>query len=1768
MFEKVTAKWRKHLSTRERKVVPDPIPFPPEIIVNIFKDKVTPPTFRCESFPDVNKEFDNTRQLAYCLGVLKDDSITDSSATDWREKCETDPDEPNRLAALVRNVVRAFERDELKDEEVVTEVTHLAPFLGRSDFRFLLGHFVDGLEKSTLLDVNSLEGIARLMQGAAPNSISADDLIRTLGCINKRARFIHGQEKVYPHRVTITVSRVLDVMADSNVKGLNRQDLHEPLSAYLEKLKGSEDPYTVFQAAYAFQALQCVPDDESAWQATQRKGTAVAKGIFKLVGAARALDVIGFIDGLCSLQTSLEGVVKAAKIVKSAYDKASEFYTSGQELKAAIQAGLSFNNQRTWYMALRGLDTLLQNGYLAEFKEVVGNEEKQRMYQASCEAGSKSQALMTDNSRPYIPLMAANTPPALSPLLDRVQGKTDLETDLKRLRLTRENLRGTAAMYIWPQAKRSLQAPDTDHDDMKKTSDAFLKSETKKVLLLLGESGVGKSSFNAQLESQIWSAYLDKGGPIPLFINLPSIVRPEQELIPKHLRRCGFDENQIQQLRKRNFVLICDGYDESQQTHNLYKSNQLNQEGEWKAKMVISCRSDYLGLEYMDHFQPYDANGQAISNGLQEAVILPFDKDQIKDYIKKYVELKKPPWKTETYNDVLEQTPGLAELVKNPFLLTLSLGVLPRMVDLAQKPFSVAMVTRVTLYDQFVQQWLDRGKKRLLDKDLTGQEKKAFENLSVEGFTRNGLAFLKRLATDVFEKQGGHPVIEYSRMEDETSWKDKFFGREDEMQILRDACPLIRSGNQYRFVHRSILEYALARAVFEPQPGGINVSKTADPPALSKRRGSTSTAYSFEIGTALEVTSDSPARTQLESSPLVRRSFLSEPSILQFLEERVQQEPVFKAQLREYIELSKQDIKWRTAAANAITILVRAGVKFNGAQLKGIQIPGADLSHGAFDSAQLQDADLRKVQLRNTWLRQADLSRANMERALFGEWPLLEEDNIVLVCMYSPDGKTFAVGLKGGSITLYNSSTWERIHSPLQGHEDSVFSLAYSTESDKIVSGSFDKTVRLWDVKTGLTCHVFKGHSKKVNSVAYSPTRKQIASCSDDRTIKLWDACTGLILHTLDGHDDNVVSVVYSPLGNEVASGSHDNTVRLWFVETGQIHHVFKGHENKVKSVAFSPTRNQIASGSYDGTVRVWDTEAGEPSLTLTGHEGVVQTVVYSPSGDMIAAAGNGKTVKLWDSQTGKLRRTLDGHSLTVFSLAFSPSGEQIASGSSDRSVRLWDTRTGELHRTLYGHAGEVIVLAYSRTGEQIASGSMDMSVRLWDTRSGASRKSRESHTNTIYSVAYRPDGKQVASAGIDRTVRLWDAKTGRLCYTLRGHEGWVYVVVYSPSGDQIASSSHDKMVKLWDATTGQLQQSLGCQEDQSLYSHTDAVMTVAYSPDGKQIASGSSDWRVRVWDPKTGEALHTLVGHKDKIRSVAYSPSSKLIASGSFDTVVRLWDANTGDVLHEFVGHEGKVYGVAFSSTGERLASRSYDQTVRQWDVKTGAPCHVLRGHTKHVESIAYSRSGDQIVSGSDDKTVRFWDSQTGQLLATCNGHTDMIESIMYSVCGAHVLSSSRDKTIRVWDARTWECLTVLHGFSGLVYSMAMMKSKDGYFLLTGCDDTSVRLWEVVEKDGKCIVSLKWTSGNTGLIVEGARMDEVKGLDRINWTLMRQRGSIGVPCAPPSVVRTGKIAMFAQKWKRQTKESIDRRTTDAAPHWESVVMDSPSEAPLSPTHD
>jgi len=337
----------------------------------IFTKDCPPPVTQC-TFPGPDERLVGTRRLALCLALLQVPSSSldslDPEARAWLKTTEKNQDEKDRLKTLTTDLIRALARDELKDGMAISEVVCLAAVLEKGDFRSLLSMFVNAIKDSLLLEVQSLEGLAHLIQSAAPGYIDADDLVKILELLSTRLQETFQQSPQHIYELTITVSRVLDAMADSNIQGLDRVKIHEPLLSYLERLKANKDPYVVYQAANAFQALLCVPNDEEPWQAVLRRSGAVIKGVGGLASAIKGLNIAEFINGLSTIQEGFQGVGQIFALAQDAYNGVTALKESGQELLDSLKNGLSFSHKRAWYAALRGADSLIQNGELTNLR--------------------------------------------------------------------------------------------------------------------------------------------------------------------------------------------------------------------------------------------------------------------------------------------------------------------------------------------------------------------------------------------------------------------------------------------------------------------------------------------------------------------------------------------------------------------------------------------------------------------------------------------------------------------------------------------------------------------------------------------------------------------------------------------------------------------------------------------------------------------------------------------------------------------------------------------------------------------------------------------------------------------------------------------------------------------------------------------------------------------------------------------------------------------------------------------------------------------------------------------------------------------------------------------------------------------------------------------------------------------------------------------------------------------------------------------------------
>ena len=488
----------------------------------------------------------------------------------------------------------------------------------------------------------------------------------------------------------------------------------------------------------------------------------------------------------------------------------------------------------------------------------------------------------------------------------------------------------------------------------------------------------------------------------------------------------------------------------------------------------------------------------------------------------------------------------------------------------------------------------------------------------------------------------------------------------------------------------------------------------------------------------------------------------------------------------------------------------------------------------------------------------------------------LSGHGVMFAVAFSPDGQRILSNSQG-AIQIWDFSNGKEVMTLWKGYDVSYGwrPSCYSPNGKYIATGG-RKEIKIWNAVTGAEIVTIRGHAGPIVSIAFSPESERLSSCSFDGTIKIWDVATGENIRTLHGHQGTVSYVVFTPNGDQLVSGGCDGTIKVWDATIDRETARLIGRHHYVYSVAFSPDGNHILTGNFHGTAKIWSVRTLSETMTLPLEEGGGSDVSdairfeYSPDGKRIASISDGGTVKLWDAATGRMlmvlcrdQRRLDLRVQQRRGLAFSPDGNYLAAGG-----KVWNAENGTEVMALHAPEEHALCLRFSPDGERIASVDLNGMLKIWDAGTArellAVRVDEKVSRPTSF-ISFSPDGNQIVSAGSDGTVRLWDTNTGAETMTLRGHTNIVNAVNFSPDGKRVISGSRDGTVRVYDTTTGA--------ELLTLQAGS-AVLTVVFSPDGKTIAAGTIDGVV-LWESgmpagryeqrKIGEAARKIVDELHK---------------------------------------------------------------------------------------------------------------------------------------------------------------------------------------------------------------------------------------------------------------------------------------------------------------
>ena len=362
----------------------------------------------------------------------------------------------------------------------------------------------------------------------------------------------------------------------------------------------------------------------------------------------------------------------------------------------------------------------------------------------------------------------------------------------------------------------------------------------------------------------------------------------------------------------------------------------------------------------------------------------------------------------------------------------------------------------------------------------------------------------------------------------------------------------------------------------------------------------------------------------------------------------------------------------------------------------------------------------------------------------------------------------------------------------LRGHTDGVMCVQFDEILKIAITGSFDKTVRVWDLETGQLRQTLTGHSRCVRALQFDDAK--LVTGSMDHCLKIWNYQTGQCIRTLEGHTGGVLSLHFD--SRIMASGSTDHTIRVWNFEVSECCTLL-GHTEWVNSVRICHKGTMLVSSSDDSTVRLWNLQNRSCTRVFRGHVGQVQVALPSPHGFTHRLDTSSPTTNTVETNSPSHTSSLALSSLS----SSSSSSSNTASSSLDRPGCASTTNTNR--NLIHNATAPNNVQPFSPSSKLseisdapiIISSALDNTIKIWDTATGKCLRTLFGHVQGIWGLDF--DKLRIVSGSHDKTLRIWDTETGRCLYALEGHNGPVTAVALSDT--KIMSASDDGEVKIWD---------------------------------------------------------------------------------------------------------------------------------------------------------------------------------------------------------------------------------------------------------------------------------------------------------------------------------------------------------------------------------
>ncbi|NXA41974.1 WDR3 protein, partial [Eudromia elegans] len=555
----------------------------------------------------------------------------------------------------------------------------------------------------------------------------------------------------------------------------------------------------------------------------------------------------------------------------------------------------------------------------------------------------------------------------------------------------------------------------------------------------------------------------------------------------------------------------------------------------------------------------------------------------------------------------------------------------------------------------------------------------------------------------------------------------------------------------------------------------------------------------------------------------------------------------------------------------------------------------------------------------------------------------------------------------------------------LKGHKDAVTQVLFLKRNLLVTSGK-DTLVKWWDLDTQHCFKTLVGHRTEVWGLALVSEEKRLITGTADSELRVWDIAYIQEERIKDPDEPESKKSKRSSLGVEENTGE-DETLELdespeeRLLTCSKVGSIMREGKDRVVTLATDQTGKILACHGSDAVLEVFSVLSEEEvqkkleKKTKKAKKKAKQKSEEQPEGIVelslqeeiqrvtnIRASAKIKSFDLTLSAKGELKIVLllQNNIIESYKLNLSAQVPQAV-----RASKI----------TVGGHRSDVRTLAFSSDNIAILSAAAD-SVKIWNRSTLQCIRTME--CDYALCSLFVPGDRQVIVGTKTGKLQLYDLASANLMETLTAHDGAVWSIALSPDQHGFVTGGADKCVKFWEfelvKDESSIQKRLSMKQTRILQLDED-VLCVRYSPNQKLLAVSLLDCTVKVFYTDTLKFFLSLYGHKLPVLCMDISYDGTLIATGSADRNVKIWGLDFGDCHRSLFAHDDSVMHLQFVPKSHLFFTAGKDNKIKQWDADKFEHIQTLEGHHQEVWCLAVSPNGDYVVSASHDKSLRLWE-------------------------------------------------------------------------------------------------------------------------------------------------------------------------------------------------